>query len=75
MQKMKEYNELTLFLSANALFFYSYEQRWKGGRPELAGSNMAVLFSPDSSNSAIVEIQAGDILGERTQWLFDHLRI
>ncbi len=72
---MKEYNELTLFLSANALLFYSYEQRWKGGRPELAGSNMAVLFSPDSSNSAMAAIQAGDISGERKQWFFDHLRI
>ena len=63
------------FLSANALLFSSYKQRWKGGRPELAGSNMAMLFSPDSSNSAMAAIQAGDISGRRKQWFFDHLRI
>ena len=47
----------------------------KSGRPKLAGSNMAVLFSLDSSNSEMVEIWASDLSGERTQWFFYHLQV
>ena len=45
------------------------------GRPELAGSKMAVLFSSDSWNSAKSEIQARHLTGGRTQWFFHPFHI
>ncbi len=48
---------------------------WSSGRPELAGSEMAMLFSLDSQNLDMLEIWACDLLGGRTQWFFHPLQI